>query len=405
MHILFLTDNFPPEVNASASRVYERACYWVKWGHEVTVITCAPNFPEGKLFPGYKNKFYQVEMLDGIKVVRVKTFIAKNKGFFFRTLDFISYMPMAILASFKQRQPDLVIATSPQFFTAISAWIISKFKRKPFIFELGDLWPESIVAVGAMQKGRIYKALEKFELFLYKQSNKVIALTQAFKDNLVARKINPEKIQVVINGVDLSRYSLQERSAEIIDKYNLKNKFVIGYIGTLGMAHGLENVLHAAEKLQHENDIVFMFVGAGADQDKLQQQAATMQLNNVLFIPRQSKQDILKYWSVCDLAMIHLKNSKVFKTVIPSKLFEAMAMGLPIILVAPDGEATKLIHANNSGVWLYPDHPAELASEIIGLKNNPQQLQQYSQNNLLACKNYSRELQAKKMLDVLTDLV
>ena len=151
MHILFLSDNFPPERNAPASRVYEHACYWVRWGHRVTVITCAPNFPEGKVYAGYRNRWYQVEEVDGIRVVRVKTFIAKNEGVVRRTLDYLSFMVAGFGAGLLQLRPDVVVATSPQFFTSVAGWAVAALRRLPFVFELRDLWPASISAVGALQ--------------------------------------------------------------------------------------------------------------------------------------------------------------------------------------------------------------------------------------------------------------
>lgn len=176
MHILFLTENFPPERNAAATRVYERACYWVKWGHEVTVLTCAPNFPEGRVFPGYRNKWYQVEMVDGIRVVRLKTFITANEGIVLRTLDFLSFMGGAMVAGLFQKSPDVVISTSPQFFAAVGGWGLAGLRGKPFIFELGDLWPASIAAVGAMEQNEFLRWMERLELFLYRRSAAVIAL-------------------------------------------------------------------------------------------------------------------------------------------------------------------------------------------------------------------------------------
>jgi len=232
IHILFITENFPPERNASATRVYERACYWIKWGHEVTVITCAPNFPEGKVYPGYKNRWYQVEQMDGIRVVRVKTFISANKGFLLRSLDFVSFMFTSIAAGFFQKKPDIVMATSPQFFAAVSGWVISLFKRQPFIFELGDLWPASITAVGAMKDNLTLRIMEKLELFLYRKSAAIVALTNAFREDLIRRGIDKSKIHVVVNGVDLPRYSPRPKDSDLLEELGLKDKFVIGYIGT-----------------------------------------------------------------------------------------------------------------------------------------------------------------------------
>ena len=165
MHILFLTDNFPPEGNAPASRTFEHARVWVRLGHKVTVITCAPNFPDGKVFDGYSNDWLNRETMEGIDVIRVKTYITANEGFVKRILDFMSFMVSGFFAGLFVKKPDVVVATSPQFFTAVSVWAVSAFKRKPFVFELRDVWPASITAVGAMKKSLVIRLLEKLEIF------------------------------------------------------------------------------------------------------------------------------------------------------------------------------------------------------------------------------------------------
>ncbi|MSO54312.1 MAG: glycosyltransferase WbuB, partial [Rhodospirillales bacterium] len=199
MRILFLADNFPPETNAAATRVYERACYWASWGHDVTVITCAPNFPRGKLLDGYDNCWHQVETISGIRIVRVKTFITKNEGVVLRSLDFLSFFITGTLSALAERRPDVVVATSPQFFVAVAGWIIGAIRKIPFVFELGDLWPASISAVGAIHQNIALRWLERFELFLYQQSACIISLTHSFKMNLVSRGTSGDKIAVIIN--------------------------------------------------------------------------------------------------------------------------------------------------------------------------------------------------------------
>src|SRR5690242_6366337 len=206
MKILFLTDNFPPERNAVARRVYERACYWVQWGHQVTVITSAPNFPDGRVFDGYRNAWRRVEAMNGIRVVRVKTFVAPNRGVFLRIADFLSFMIVAFVCGLFEERPDVVIATSPQFFTAVAGCALAAVRRLPWVFELADLWPESIGAVGAMRANFALRLMSRVELFLYRSALSVIALTNAFKRNLVGRGIDPGKIAVVINGADLRHH-------------------------------------------------------------------------------------------------------------------------------------------------------------------------------------------------------
>lgn len=400
MRILFLSNNFPPERNAIASRVFERGRIWAESGHELSVITCAPHFPEGKIFSGYRNTWSR-ETIDGIRVVRVPTYITANEGILKRSLNFISYMIMAFFVGLFQRKPDVVVATTPQFFTAIAGWALARLRRRPFILEVSDLWPASISAVGAIRQGRLLRLLETIELFLYRQAHGIIALTQAFKDDMVSRGIDSRKISVVINGVDLTRYNPRPRNASLVREVGLKDAgMTVGYIGTLGLAHGLENVLEAADMLRNE-PVQFLFVGAGAARAKLEAIASAQRLHNVVFVPAQPKERMPEFWSLCDVALVHLSSAPLFSTVIPSKIFEAMGMGLPIVLVAPSGEASRIIQAEGAGMCVPPAQPHELATALLTLWYNPGQRDLLMSNSLAAAGHYTRQRQAAEMLEVL----
>ena len=402
MHILFLTDNFPPEGNAPATRTYEHAVEWVKQGHQVTVITCAPNFPEGKVFKGYKNSLYSRSKMDGIDVVRVKTFISSNEGFVLRILDFLSFMVSSFFAGLFQRNIDVVVATSPQFFTAVSGWALSAVKRRKFVFELRDIWPASITAVGAMKDSVAIKLLEKLELFLYKRADKIISVTNSFKRELIGRGIDGDKIAVVVNGVDLTKYQPAEQKDQgFAEQYKLTDKFIIGYIGTHGMAHALEHVINAAEKLKARDDIVFLFAGGGAARAGLQQLAIDKKLKNVVFIPRQPKENMPKIWSLCDVSLVSLRDAALFKTVIPSKIFESMGMGLPILAAIPPGEASGIIENAGAGVIVAPENSQLLAEQVVLLAESEALRKNLSENSAKGGFKFNRQLLAKKMLDAL----
>ena len=400
MHILFLTENFAPETNAAASRVYERACYWVRWGHQVTVVTCAPNFPRGTLYDGYRNRWHQTEVMDGVRVVRVKTYMAPNRGIMRRSLDFLSFGVTGFMAALFETRPDVVAATSPQFFAAVSGYGVGALRRLPFVFEVGDLWPASIAAVGAVRNSLPLKILEKVELYLYRRAAAVVALTQGIKDDLVARRISPDKIAVVTNGVDLSRYGPRPRDTALAEAWELNGKFVVGYVGTHGMSHALGNVLDAAERLRNAPDIVFLFVGAGAERERLIADAARRGLSNVVFQEMQPKAKMPAVWSLCDVALAHLKNAPLFAGALPSKMFEAMGMGLPILLAVPRGEASHLIHGNG-GIWVPPEDPVALADAIRSLHTQAGARARLSSESLAAAPAHSRETQARDMLRVL----
>ena len=401
MHILFLTDRFPPESDAASSRVYERACYWVKWGYAVTVITCAPNHPEGKVFPGYRNHWYQSENIDGIQVIRVKTYIAPNEGFVKRTFDFLSFMISAFAAGLFQKKVDVVIASSPQLFAAVGGWALAAVRRLPFVLELADLWPATISAVGAMRESALLSMLERLELFLYRRSSAVIALTPAFQHDLVRRGIPQEKIFVVVNGVDLSRYAPREKDKDLVRVWGLQDKFVVGYVGTHGIAHALENVLEACERLKSASDICFVFIGTGAAKEDLVRRAKKKQLSNIVFIPPQPKETIARFWSLCDVALVHLKNVPIFKTVIPSKIFEAMGMGLPILFAGPKGEASEIIERENAGICVSAENAEQLANVALRLCYGDAERQALARNSAQAASRYTRERQAMDSLTVL----
>lgn len=405
MRILFLTENFPPETNAAASRVYERACHWLRWGHQVTVVTTAPNFPAGKLHPGWDNDWYRRQQVDGIDVVRVKSFISRNQGFLLRTLDFMSFMTTGFAAGLIQDDPDVVVATSPQFFAAVAGYALAVARRRPFVFELCDLWPASIRAVGAMRREWVLDQIEKLELFLYRQSAAVVALTPAFKRNLVARGIAPDKIAVVINGVDRSRYRPQPRDEALAATWGLSGRFVLGYIGTHGMAHALGNVLDAAALTRDRADIRFMLVGDGAEREMLVARARERGLDNVVLVPPQPKSAMPSFWSLCDAALVHLKNDPVFAEVIPSKIFEAMAMGLPIVVAAPAGEASRIVTGEAAGVHVPGEDPAALADAARQLADDRARLRDLARASLDAAARYSRERQAREMVRVFERVV
>ena len=357
--ILFLTDNFPPEVNAPATRTYEHAREWVDKGYDITVITCAPNFPHGKVYEGYKNKRFSREEKDGIKVIRVWTYITANEGFLKRILDYISFAVMAFLAGLLVRT-DIIVATSPQFFTAIAGRWLSFFKFKPWIMEVRDLWPESIAAVGAMNEGRVYKFLEWVELRLYKSAKKIIVVTDTFKRKIAARGIDDSKIDVHKNGVILDLFEPKSKDSELMEANpQFRGKKVFAYIGTHGMAHGLSFILNSLPKLQESlPQTHFLFIGEGAEKENLLKQAENLKLTNVTFMPFVPKHEVVRYLSLMDVALVNLKKSDTFKTVIPSKIFEAAALQKPILL-GLEGETKGIIESFNAGTCFEPENEEE----------------------------------------------
>lgn len=406
MHILFLSDNFPPEVNAPASRTYEHCRAWADSGAQVTVITCAPNFPIGKVFDGYSNRLWQSEIIEGIRVIRVWSFIAANEGFIRRILDYISFMVSATLVALWVRKVDVVVGTSPQFFTICAAWVVASLKRVPWVFELRDIWPESIKAVGAMKDSLAIRTLERLELFLYRHATSIIAVTHSFKATLIQRGVNGKKIQVVTNGVDLNHFTPQEKDLSLFQELHLQDRFVAGYVGTHGMAHGLETLLDAAEIIQNRQgaeNITFLFLGNGAKKAELVASAKYRRLRNVLFLDSTSKENVTRYLSLLDISIIHLRKTELFSSVIPSKLFECMGMGIPVLHGVP-GESAQIVVGEKIGEVFESDNAEQLASRLIFLSGNVALLDEYRKNAIEAARRYDRVYLAAKMLAILEDV-
>lgn len=399
MKILFLTDNFPPEVNAPASRTYDHVREWLKAGHEVTVITCAPNFPKGHVYDGYRNRLYQTEMMDGIKVVRVWSYIAANKGFLKRTLDYISYSVTSFLAGLFQKA-DIIVATSPQFFTALSGRTLAFWKHRPWIMEVRDLWPESIKTVGAMKDNAFIHYFEWEERRCYCSARRIVVVTDSFKRTLVARGVPAEKIDVVKNGANRELFKPVAKDESLIAELGLQGKRIIGYIGTHGMAHKLDFILQCAKHMQGRNNYHFLFIGAGAEKERLLKMKESEHIDNVTMLDPVAKTEVWRYISILDLCLINLKKSPLFTTVIPSKIFENAGMEIPIIM-GVEGEAQDIIEHYGAGLCFEPENERDFDEKLDRLLSDADLYARCKEGCRRLSVDFDRKKLAAKMLDVI----
>jgi glycosyltransferase involved in cell wall biosynthesis len=368
---MFLSHYFPPEVNAPASRTYEHCRLWAAAGHDVTVVTCTPNHPHGKVYPGYANRLFTEEQIpEGIRVIRLWTFLAANQGFARRTLNYLSYLVSVTLQSWRLPRPDIVVSTSPQFFCGLTGLVIRLTKRVPWALEIRDLWPESIVTVGAMRPGLVIRLLQRIEAMAYRHSDLIVSVTDSFASHIVARGGVANKIAVIKNGVDLARFSLAAATTEFADKYGLSTKFVAAYVGTHGMAHGLNTILEAARLVAYDQRIRFVLIGDGAERDNLLRAKERMKLANVIMIAQQPRESMPSVWAATSASIILLRKNELFKKVLPSKMFEAMAMRRPIIL-GVEGEARALLDEAAAGIAITPENAEELAAAVLRLADAP----------------------------------
>lgn len=398
MKILFLSDNFPPEVNAPATRTLEHCKEWVKAGHEVTVITCHPNYPIGKVYSGYKNCWKSVEEVEGIKVIRVWTYIASNKGFAKRILDYISFSITSFFAGLFLKC-DIIVATSPQFFTALSGRTLHFFKRKPWIMEVRDLWPDSIKSVGAMKDGIVLRYFSKEELWCYRSAKQIVVVTDTFKEVISGRGIPASKISVIKNGANLNLFTPREKPAHLVEKYGMAGKTVLGYVGTIGMAHKIDFLIDCVKELPH---CILMIMGDGAEKEAMIEKVKKENVTNVVFIDSVSKEQVPDYVALQDLALVNLRRDPLFTTVIPSKIFETSAMHIPIML-GVDGEARKLVEQYGAGLYYEPENKADFLEKLNIILSSKQKYEECQAGCDKLARAFDRKKLAQEMLEIICE--
>lgn len=339
----------------------------------------------------------------GIRVIRVWTYITPNEGFANRTLDYLSYMFTAFLASLFVRRVDLVVGTSPQFFAVCAAYASSLIKQVHWVFELRDIWPESIRVVGAMKHSKALDWLEHVELFLYRKASAIVSVTYAFRTSLMRRGVNGDKIHVITNGVDITHFSSRNKDAELLRRYGLQDKFVAGFIGTHGLAHALDTLLDAAKALKvtpNGDRFRIILLGDGANKKALRQRAQIEGLDNIIFVDSVSKDQVVRYWSLLDASIIHLKKDQLFTTVIPSKLFECMSMAIPV-LHGVQGESAGIVEREDVGLLFEPENSESLINGLQRLADDPELLARFKSNGPLGAQHYDRSSLAAEMLKIL----
>ncbi len=403
MRITFLCQYFPPEMGAPAARTFEHARHWTRRGHQVTVITGFPNHPTGVIRPEYRGEIVRRERVEGIDLLRTWVYVTANRGFAKRILNFLSFFGSSILfGAAMTPRPDVVVGTSPQFFCAVGAWVLSVLKRAPFVFEVRDIWPQSAVELGVLRNPLLIRALEAIEMFLYNRAALIVPVAESTRDYLIARGIPAEKIRIVPNGIDAeylesATLSPEEARAQL----GLEGRFLVSYIGTHGMSHALDVVLDAAARLAAIPEIHFLFVGEGAEKEKLKQLAAGKGLRNVTFLDQQPRERLLGFYRASDVSLVPLKRLAIFQKVLPSKLFELMGAGCPIIC-SVEGEAARLVARAEAGLNIEPENGAAMAEAIQRLRSDEALRRQLIENGrTFVRKNYLRSALAERYLESL----
>jgi glycosyltransferase involved in cell wall biosynthesis len=411
--ILYVSQYFPPEMGAPAARAAELSRYWAENGHDVTVLTGFPNHPTGVVPAEYCRKFRRLvtrESVDGAKVVRTWLLPFPNRKAYERMLNYGSFFISSASTGLLLSRPNVIIATSPQLLVGLSGWWLARCKKVPFVFEVRDLWPESLAAVGmGDENSLLHRLLSRVAGFLYRSSERVAVVTPAFKDHLVNHwRLPGEKIAIVQNGVDTELFSPRRTHSNLSDgdlrsELAGEEKFVVSYIGTIGMAQALETLVEAAARLQNSN-ILFLVVGEGADKKRIMALARSRDLNNLRFVDQQPRERIPSYICASDACVVLLKKTDLFKTVIPTKMLEFMACARPIIL-GVDGQARAILQEAQAGLFVEPENPYALAQAVNLLAGDPALCESLGRNGRRhILQHYSRRQTARVYLEVLEDL-
>jgi glycosyltransferase involved in cell wall biosynthesis len=395
MHVLVVTDNFAPERNAPAIRTFAHSRRWVAAGTAVTVVTSVPNFPAGIVQAPYRNRFVQRETMDGVEVVRVWTYLAPNQAVVRRSLDFLSFAVTGFAAGLRQ-PADVIVATSPQLLAGVAGALLAFVRRKPWLFEVRDLWPDSIVALDMMRpRNPMVRLLRFIENRLYRSAARIVTTNEGLRERLIARGVPGEKIGVVPNGVDASEFSPRARPDGLANKYGLTGRFVVGYIGTQGLAHDLQSVVRAAEKLR---DVSFLFVGEGAQHETLVRHVKRLSLDNFHFVRSVPPDEVPDHIACCDVLLVPMKRTQTLSDTMPSKIFEIAAMERPIVIAA-EGIAADLVRKHNAGLAIEPESIPALIAAIERLRDEPGLAESTRPGSRTLASDFSRDHFAAKMLD------
>jgi glycosyltransferase involved in cell wall biosynthesis len=405
MKVLFVTQYFPPEIEPSAAKVHDLACKLAEYGHSVTVITGFPNYPSGVIPVKYRGKLYLSELKDGVKVLRTFLIPSPNRGIVRRILNQLSFLISATLRGLLVKRPDVIVTSSPPLETGLAGYLLSWIKRLPFVFEVRDAWPKAVVIVGVLRHNFLITLAEAIEKFLYQRASKVVVVTRGVEAHVIERGATKDKVVLIPNGTDTELFRPDNQGGSLRVELGLAEKFIAIYAGTHGLQANLTSVLQAARLLQNLKEIVFLFVGDGAEKPALLRLSQESGLPNVIFLNPQTRERLAQFLSIADVGIVHTRKDPFFEGYLPVKMFEYMAAGCPIVLGA-NGESRALVEEAKAGIWVGPENPQAMAEGILRLYENPHLLQRMGKNGRkYAIENFSRTILVQRYQEVLANVL
>lgn len=391
MRIMLLAQCYSPEDISAAILISELATDLVRRGHEVTVVTGAPSYPQGQVFSGYRNAIFSVEHLDGVRVARVWSYISPKKSYWPRILHYGTYSAAAFYGGLFSGKPDFLISYTPPLPLGLSAWALSRIWGIPWALEVEDVFPDAAVAIGALTNKWVISFFSAMERFIYKHATRIILITEGFRSNLLAKGIPNEKLDIIPVWADPDAVCPMPKENAFRSRHGLDGKFVVLYAGNIGLTSCLEDVLSAAELLQLEADVRFVIVGEGVKKHDLQNAARAKSLDNMIFLPYEPRKSFAEMMAAADVSLVTLNQSSS-KTSLPSKTFNIMASARPILAVTPPGcEIAALVETGNCGINVPTEKPDLLAKAILKMKSQPEELVKMGQNGRKQLEtNYAR---------------
>jgi hypothetical protein len=405
VNIAYLCQYFPPEVSAPSARGIEMARVWRDAGHTVKVITAFPNHPRGVVPESYRGRRFMVEPMEGLTVFRSYVYVTPNEGFFKRILNHLSFTASAIVQTLPRLgEVDVVVASSPSFFPVIAAWMISRVKRVPFVFEVRDLWPGIFVMLRVLKHGPILSVLEALETFLYRRAAHIVTVTLAFKRILIERGVPEDKVTVITNGVDLKLFQPAPPNEALRSEWGVAGKFVALYLGTHGISQGLETHLAVAERLRDDPSFAFVFIGDGARKRDLVAMAESRGLSNVRFLDPVPKEQVPACYAAADVCFVPLRDIPLFDSFIPSKIFEILGCARPII-GSVEGEPADLLKASGAARVVSPEDVDGLVAALRAERDEAGRVGRAMVGRGFVEARYDREMLAREYLALLDALV
>jgi glycosyltransferase involved in cell wall biosynthesis len=409
MNILYITQYFCPEVGATQNRALEMASYMVKSGHAVTVLTEFPNHPLGIIPKRYRFKLFERERYKGIEVVRSFVKASPNKSFVNRMLFYVSFMVSSIVAGMKlkNKKYDIVYATSPPLFVGLSGYVIAKLRKVKFVFEVRDLWLESAVVMGELRNRKAIQLSGWIERVCYRGASKIVVVTQGIRNHLIQKGIDSDILQIIPNGANVDEFSFSADNRLFKKELGQQDKFIILYAGIIGLTQGIEALVPVVRLLKDNRDILFLFVGEGPVKNELLRLQKSYKLDNLRVMGQMPRKQVFKYTAAADVCLVPLRKVDIFKSALPSKMFDAWACGRPIILTV-DGEAREHLKKADAGIYVDVEDSMGIKEAIINLSKNPDLCRKYGRNGRQYVeKHFSRRIMAQKLekclLTVLND--